>query len=115
MTDSNPVSWRGIVYGTAVVTEDGTKVGTVHEVLGSDQEDIFHGVRVVRAGHHDVMISAEDISSITTASVTTDLTTAEVSELPDYEESATYHLASVGWLRKHVGWTKDSSSDEEPG
>ena len=27
----------------------------------------------------------------------------------------TYHLASVGWLRKHLGWSKDSASDEEPG
>jgi hypothetical protein len=28
---------------------------------------------------------------------------------------ATYHLASVGWLRKHLGWKKDAKSDEEPG
>ena len=35
--------------------------------------------------------------------------------LADFHESETFHLASVGWLRKHVGWTRDSHKDEEPG
>jgi hypothetical protein len=115
MTDSTPTSWRGIVYGTDVLAADGTRVGTVREVLGSDQEDIFHGIRVARSGHRDAMIAAEDLSDMTTTSLTTSLTSAEVGALPDYDETATYHLASVGWLRKHLGWTKDSKSDEEPG
>ena len=38
-----------------------------------------------------------------------------VNALPDFDEPATYHLTSVGWLRKHVGWKADSESDEEPG
>jgi hypothetical protein len=25
-----------------------------------------------------------------------------------------WHLASVGWLRKHLGWKKDSEGDEGP-
>ena len=28
---------------------------------------------------------------------------------------APFHLASVGWLRKHLGWKKDAKGDEEPG
>ena len=28
---------------------------------------------------------------------------------------APLHLASVGWLRKHLGWKKDAKGDEEPG
>jgi len=115
MTDSNEVSWRGIVYGTAVDAADGTPVGTVHEVLGSDEEDIFHGIRLTRSGHPDVMIAAEDITDMTTAAISTSLTTADVDALPAYNETATYHLASVGWLRKHLGFVKDSSKDEEPG
>jgi len=112
--DSNEVSWRGIVYGTAVVAADGMKVGTVHEVLGSDQEDIFHGIRVARAGRPDVMIMASDIASMTSSGVSTSLSSADVDGLPAYNEEATYHLASVGWLRKHLGWAKDSTKDEEP-
>ena len=47
--------------------------------------------------------------------IETDLSRAAIEALPSYDEAATYHLASVGWLRKHLGWKKDSASDEEPG
>ncbi len=114
MTDNDPISWRTIVYGTAVVGADGSKVGIVKEVLGSDAEDIFHGVRVA-LDSHDVAILASDISSLTASAVTTVLSAAEIHALPAYDETATFHLASVGWLRKHIGWQQDSKSDEEPG
>ena len=79
-------------------------------------EDIFHGLRVAQAGRHgDVMVSADDIASMTLAEVRTVLTRSEFDGLPAYDETATYHLASVGWLRKHLGWRKDAKSDEEPG
>ena len=29
--------------------------------------------------------------------------------------AAAYHLASVGWLRGHLGWRRDSRGHEEPG
>ena len=119
MTDGDPVSWRGLVYGTPVVASDGTRVGSVHEVLGSDAEDIFHGLRVALDGQsdakHDVMVPADAIDSLGTADVRVGRTAAQLRDLPAYDDEATYHLASVGWLRKHLGWAKDSSSDEEAG
>jgi hypothetical protein len=116
MSDTDPIGWRAIVYGTPILAADGTRVGTVREVLGSDGEDIFHGIRVSLAhGNRDVMVRADDITTITTASIGTDLSTADIGALVTYDEVATYHLASVGWLRKHLGWQKDSEGDEEPG
>jgi uncharacterized protein YrrD len=116
VTDAQPISWRAIVYGTPVTSSDDQRVGEVHEVLGSDADDIFHGLRVALAnGHRDVMVSADDVSSLASDQVRVDLTGAEIEALPTYKEEDTYHLASVGWLRKHLGWTKDSKSDEEPG
>ncbi len=115
MTDNDPISWRTVVYGTAVVAADGSKVGTVKEVLGSDSEDIFHGIRVATDDDRDLMIPSAEISSLTRSAVTSSLSPDEIKALPSYDESATYHLASVGWLRKHVGWKQDSKSDEEPG
>jgi uncharacterized protein YrrD len=115
MPGNDQVSWRSVVYGTPVVAADGTRVGNVHEVLGSDEEDIFHGIRVALARHHDVMLGAEDISSLTAAAVTSALSPTEIEALPAYDDEATYHLASVGWLRKHLGWQRDSKGDEEPG
>jgi hypothetical protein len=115
MGDNDPVSWRDVVYGTPVVGADGTRAGTVREILGSDEEDIFHGVRVAVAHQRDVMLSAEDVAGLTTSAVTSSLPAAEIDALPAYDEHATYHLASVGWLRRHLGWRQDSKSDEEPG
>lgn len=116
MSQSTPVAWRGIVYGTPVIAAGGERVGTIREVLGSDAEDIFHGVRVgLTSSHRDVVILADDITSLATDAVVTGLTRAAVDALPAYDEAATYHLASVGWLRKHLGWRQDSKGDEEPG
>ena len=116
MPETPPISWRSIVYGTPVTATDGVRVGVVQEVLGSDAEDIFHGLRVALTGRRgDVMVSADDIASMSLVEVRTVLTRSQVDRLPAYDETATYHLASVGWLRKHLGWQKDSKGDEEPG
>ncbi len=116
MGEAGPTSWRTIVYGTPVVSSGGERVGTVREVLGSDAEDIFHGVRVaLDGGNRDVLVPADDISSLTVDAVTADLSAPELAALPAYDEEATYHLASVGWLRRHLGWVRDSEGDEEPG
>ena len=116
MPESQPVSWRSIVYGTRVVTRDGEPAGKIREVLGSDAEDVFHGLRVELDGdHRDVMLSSDDVASMATDEVQTDLTNAEISALPAFDEQGSYHLASVGWLRKHLAWQKDATGDEEPG
>ena len=116
MPDSQPVAWRSVVYGTPVLSSDGEKVGEVREVLGSDSDDIFHGLRVtLQAGHRDVMLSSDDVTSLTTTEVTSGLSRADLEALPAYDEASSYHVASVGTFRKHLGWKKDSESDEEPG
>ena len=115
MPDVDPISWRGVVYGTPVVAADGAHVGTVHEVLGSDEKDIFHGIRVAMPRQHDVVILADAIAALTASAVNSSLSAAQIAALPAYTDEATYHLASVGWLRKHLGWKQDSKSDEEPG
>ena len=116
MSEDQPHSWRSVVYGTPVISSDNQTVGAVHEMLGDDGEDIFHGIRVhLSPGKRDVMISADDVAALGAEAVRLDLAKADVNALPDYEEEATYHLASVGWLRKHLGWQRDSKSDEEPG
>jgi hypothetical protein len=42
----DPVSWLLVEPGWAVVDARGEKVGKVDEVLGDEQTDIFHGLRV---------------------------------------------------------------------
>jgi hypothetical protein len=115
VVESDPVSWRAVVYGTPVLATDGTQVGTVKEVLGDDSEDIFHGLRVALAsGGADVVVAAEDIDTLTQGSIGVNLPAAAIAAQPAYTEVDNFHLAPMG--RKHeLGWQKDSKSDEEPG
>lgn len=116
MPDTQPGSWRTIVYGTPVTSADGTAMGTVREVLGSDAEDVFHGVRVeLGHGRPDVLLPAGDVAAISPGGVATGLTAAEFATLDPYDETAGYHLAMVGRWRRHLGWKRDAASDEEPG
>lgn len=116
MPDELAISWRSIVYGTPVLSSGGERVGEVREVLGSDAEDIFHGLRVRLAGRRrDVVIPADDVTGISGDVVRTSLTGPEIEACAPYDVTATYHLASVGWLRRHLAWRRDSEGDEEPG
>ena len=116
MPDAQPTSWRSVVYGTPVIASGDERVGEVREVLGSDSEDIFHGLRVHLARQRrDVMVPADAVVGTFDDAVRTSLSTWDLEALATYDEVATFHLASVGWLRKHVGWKRDSQSDEEPG
>jgi hypothetical protein len=116
VTGTGSIAWRSIIYGTPVVSSDGEPAGTVREVLGSDAEDIFHGLRVGLTGaRRDVMVPAESVALISETEIRVALARSELEALASYDEVATYHLASVGWLRKHLGWRDDSKSDEEPG
>src|SRR4051812_28731749 len=98
MSEDQPISWRSVVYGTPVKSSDNQSVGTVREMLGDDAEDIFHGVRVhISAGKRDVMVSSDDVVSMSSDAVRVDVAMSDIVALPDYDEEATYHLASVGW------------------
>ena len=111
-----PIAWRAIVYGTPVVGLDGRRIGTIREVLGSDADDIFHGLRIRPDGQRrDVMVAADNVTSIAGDAIVLGVDRSFVAALPDFDEPATYHLSSVGWLRHHLGWKEDAKSDEEPG
>ena len=116
MPDDQPESWRTIVYGTPVLAAGGERAGVVREVLGSDSEDIFHGLRVrLAAGGRDVMVPADDIDLLAAGGIRSSLTVGEIESADLYDETATYHLASAGWRTKHPAWKRDSETDEEPG
>src|SRR5947207_14184325 len=99
MSETQPedaVAWRTIIYGTPVYSADGQHAGIVREVLGSDAEDIFHGIRLqLSQSQRDVMVSSTDITRLTTGRVETDLALAALDALPAYVEEPTVPLASV--------------------
>ena len=43
---ADPVSWFVVEPGWKIVAADGDEVGTVHEMLGDPERDIFDGIAV---------------------------------------------------------------------
>lgn len=83
----DPVSWLLIERGWKVVASDGAEVGTVHEVVGDSDKDIFDGLAV--STHRlakSRYVAAENVRSITEGRVVLDLGEAGVARLADYEE-----------------------------
>ena len=119
MTDqqpNDPVSWRTVRADTPLQTADGTTFGKVLETLGSDAEDIFHGLRVaLDAGHREVAVPVDDITFLGEAWIETDLNAAGIAALPDFSAAPAYHVGEVGRFRPKLGWKEDAKSDEEPG
>jgi hypothetical protein len=103
-----PIAWRAILEDTPVRSSDGQEVGTVYDVLGSKEDDIFHGILVHlgRLGHR-VLVLADDVSLITRGHVDVARTSAELHALPEHTEERTFHLGVAGMFRRRPGWSKD--------
>ncbi len=103
--EEQPLAWMAILADTPVYSSDGERVGIVDEVLGSQDQDIFHGIEV-RTGllAQNVMIPADRVTQITNRRIETALTAEEIRDLPAYVEEESYQLGFVGLLRRRLGW-----------
>ena len=103
-----PIAWRAITEDTPVRSSDAEDVGTVYDVLGSKEDDIFHGI-VVHLGRlgHRVLVLADDVSLITRLRVDVALSSAELHALPEHADEHTFHLGVTGMFRRRPGWSED--------
>jgi hypothetical protein len=101
------VAWRAVPEDTEV-RAGGQAVGTVYDLLGSHEEDIFHGIVVkLHKGRRRVFVGADDVLALTTTHVDVDMTPDEIDGLPDHTDEGGFELGMVGHFRKHVGWVKE--------
>lgn len=84
---ADPVSWLEIEQGWAVAASDGTQIGSVSELTGDREEDIFDGlaVRLGRSGPTRY-VPAEQVGEIVPGRLTLKLTAAEAEALDPFEE-----------------------------
>lgn len=84
---ADPVSWLMVEKGWRVVGSDGAELGTVDEVLGDPDADIFNGL-VLSLGRlsGNRYLPAERVRGIWPDRVEVDASAAELERLPDYEE-----------------------------
>ena len=83
---ADPVSWKVIESGWTVVARDGSKLGTVHEVIGDSTADIFNGLAVspglLKGSRY---VPSETVAGITEGRVELDLAAAEFEHLDAHE------------------------------
>jgi hypothetical protein len=84
---ADPVSWFLIERGWEVVGSDGSKLGTVEEVLGDSALDIFDGLSVATGllgkPHY---VPAELVHEIVEGAVRLSIGRDEVERLDEYDE-----------------------------
>jgi sporulation protein YlmC with PRC-barrel domain len=83
----DPVSWFLIEKGWDVVGRDGRELGTVHEVVGDTDKDIFNGLAVspgfLRSARY---VPAERVGRIIEGRVELDLDRDEFDRLDEHGE-----------------------------
>jgi hypothetical protein len=84
--DEPQVAWIALEAGVAVLAADGGHVGTMKEVSGDEEHDIFHGLVVTSPGlEGDRYVPAERVTGIWPSRVQTDLTPDEGKNLEPYK------------------------------
>lgn len=82
---ADPVSWFLIEKGWSVTGRDGSELGTVHEVVGDTDDDIFNGLAVspgfLRSPRY---VPAERVRTIVEDSVELDLDRDEFNRLDEH-------------------------------
>jgi hypothetical protein len=82
----DPVAWIVVERGWEVVSSGGEKVGTVDEVLGDQNADIFDGLTVLPGRlKRPKYVPAERVDEIVEGRVTLELTKAEFEALEEYD------------------------------
>ena len=80
----DPISYLVLAKGTRVVSSDGKKLGSVHEVIADETLDIFEGLVIDRSllpgGHR--YVDATQVDEIYERGVVLDLDAAAAEQLP---------------------------------
>ena len=84
---ADPVSWKVVERGWAVVASDGDEVGRVEEVLGDPEADIFDGL-AVGAGilTRPTYVPSEKVGVIEEGTVHLTIDAEAFGELEPYED-----------------------------
>ena len=94
----DPVAWRAIERGWSVVDADGNEVGSVDQVTGDLNADIFDGLTIGDGGTvltRVRYVPAENVSAIYEGEVVLDLHADEAAKLEPYEQPVSEPLVDL--------------------
>ncbi|HVM17873.1 MAG TPA: PRC-barrel domain-containing protein [Gaiellaceae bacterium] len=83
---ADPVSWKVVEKGWKVVAADGEELGSVHDVVGDANADIFNGLNVSPGVlRHSRYVPAERVAAIWEGRVELDLDAGAFERLAEAE------------------------------
>ena len=92
---ADPVSWLQIEQGWKVVSSDGAAVGTVAQVEGDKQSDIFDGLAVEAEGSKEIRyVPGEIVGAIFPGEVTLKIASGDAGTLAPFQAApptTTFH------------------------
>jgi hypothetical protein len=106
----DPVSWLQIEQGWSVVTSDGVVVGTVAQVEGSKQSDIFDGLAVTsREAKEMLYVPGEQVGLIYPGEVTLKIASTEAGTLQPFQTpppQTTWHPGKAPLTSRISNWLR---------
>ena len=85
---ADPVSWLQIEQGWNVVTSDGVSVGTIAQVEGDKQSDIFDGLAVESRQPTQIRyVPGEQVGAIYPGEVTLKIASVDIGTLAPFQAS----------------------------
>jgi Uncharacterized protein conserved in bacteria (DUF2171) len=105
---SDPCSWLQIDQGWNVVTSDGVAVGTVAQVEGDKQSDIFDGLAVESQQPTQIRyVPGEQVGAIYPGEVTLTIASADLGKLAPFEApppETTWHPGKAPLTTRISNW-----------
>ncbi len=81
---ADPCSWLQIAQGWNIVTSDGVVIGTVAQVEGDKQEDIFDGLAMSKDGEHILYVPGEQVGMIYPGEVNLKISSTDAGKLEPF-------------------------------
>jgi uncharacterized protein YrrD len=103
----DPVAWKAVEKGWAVYDRDGEQVGTVEEIAGDEEADIFDGFGV-KTGTFGAAkyVPAEVVESIAVGEIRLTISGNEVAALDDMRAEVEEQIIPEGstWYQRLAWW-----------
>ena len=104
----DPVAWKAVEKGWAVYDRDGEQIGTVHEIAGDEEADIFDGFGVKTGTFAGVKyVPAEIVASIAVGEIRLTISGNEVAPLEDMRAEVEEQIIpeKSTWYQRLAWWT----------
>ncbi|HKD93686.1 MAG TPA: PRC-barrel domain-containing protein [Gaiellaceae bacterium] len=103
----DPVAWKAVERGWPVYDRDGQQVGTVQEIAGDEEADIFDGFGVKTGTRTVKYVPAEIVGSIAVGEIRLTIAGADVAPLEDMREEVEEQLIpeKSTWYQRLAWWT----------